>query len=247
MHNGLRKNITDVLYHRSRNGSSRTPQAAPPIGSDNEVLNSQAPPAEPVVGVASTASLPIFLDADQSVSLKTAAGETIEVKQQIQLYAPNGLLKHPLVSPALSYLGGLPPLLFIAGDREVLRDEIIYACVVFSSIFPVHLVLTHRLHRAHRAAHPERFPLSDEIKKMYPAFKLVETSMQPTPVHLQVYDGLLCSSFLLALSEFSFFIRCGSRPPNPFPVHDTWKVLLPRDGFVCRACYKRTSSAGPPY
>lgn len=84
------------------------------------------------MGDASTASLPVFLDADQSVSSQTATGETIEVTQQIQLYAPNGLLKHPLVSPALSYLGGLPPLLFIAGDREVLRDEIIYACVLSS-------------------------------------------------------------------------------------------------------------------
>jgi hypothetical protein len=137
VHNGLRKNITDVLYRRSRNGSSRTPQAARLIGSDNEVPNSETPPAEPgFVGVASTASLPVFLDADQSFSLQTATGETIKVTQQIQLYAPNGLLKHPLVSPALSYLGGLPPLLFIAGDREVLRDEILYTCALFSSIFP---------------------------------------------------------------------------------------------------------------
>lgn len=74
---------------------------------------------------------------------------------------------------------------------------------------------------------------------MYPALKLVETSMQPTPVHLQVYDGMLCSNLLLTLSEFPFFIRCGSCPSNSFPVHDTWKVLLPRDGFVCRACYER--------
>jgi acetyl esterase/lipase len=102
-------------------------------------------------------------------------------------------LKHPLVSPALSYLGGLPPLLFIAGDREVLRDEIIYACVLFP-LTPWFVVTHHRrLRRAHRAAHPERFPLSDEIKKLYPAFKLVETSMPPTPVHLQVYDGILYS------------------------------------------------------
>lgn len=136
VHNGLRKNITDVLHRRSRNGSSRTPQAARPIGSENEVPNSGTLPAEPgVAGVTSTASLPVFLDADQSISLESATGETIEVTQQIQLYAPNGLLKHPLVSPALSYLGGLPPLLFIAGDREVLRDEIIYACALFSSIF----------------------------------------------------------------------------------------------------------------
>jgi hypothetical protein len=200
VHNGLRKNITDVLYRRSKNGSSRTPQAAPPIGSDNEVPHSEAPPTEPgFAGVASTASLPTFLDdVDQSVSLQTDAGETIEVTQQFQLYAPNGLLKHPLVSPALSYLGGLPPLLFIAGDREVLRDEIIYACVLFS--FSGYLVPTYRPHRAHRAAYPERFPLREEMKKVYPAFKLVETSMQPTPVHLQVYDGMLCSNLFVTPS-----------------------------------------------
>lgn len=32
----------------------------------------------------------------------------------------------PLVSPVLGYLGGLPPLLVIASDAEVLRDEIVY-------------------------------------------------------------------------------------------------------------------------
>jgi acetyl esterase/lipase len=84
------------------------------------------------MNVGSTASLPLpgVLDADQTISLHTADGTNIKVTQQIQLYAPNGLLKHPLVSPALSYLGGLPPLLFIAGEREVLRDEIVYTCVL---------------------------------------------------------------------------------------------------------------------
>lgn len=60
------------------------------------------------------------------------------------------------------------PLPFIAGDKEVLRDEIIYA--------------------AHRAAHPERFLVRDEAKDMYPAPKNVEKLTRPTPVHLQVYD-----------------------------------------------------------
>lgn len=45
---------------------------------------------------------------------------------QFQFYAENRLLRHPLVSPALGYLGGLPPLFFIAGNGEVLRDEIVY-------------------------------------------------------------------------------------------------------------------------
>jgi hypothetical protein len=51
--------------------------------------------------------LPGVPDANQSI-VRTADSEVIEVAQQVQLYAPNGLLKHPLVSPALSYLGGLP-------------------------------------------------------------------------------------------------------------------------------------------
>jgi acetyl esterase/lipase len=45
---------------------------------------------------------------------------------QFQFYVENRLLRHPLVSPALSYLGGLPPLFFVAGDGEVLRAEIVY-------------------------------------------------------------------------------------------------------------------------
>lgn len=85
------------------------------------------------INVGSTASLPLpgDLDADQTISLHTSDGKIIEVTQQVQLYAPNDLLQHPLVSPALSYLGGLPPLMFIAGEREVLRDEIIYTYVIF--------------------------------------------------------------------------------------------------------------------
>ncbi len=38
----------------------------------------------------------------------------------------NGQLGHPLVSPSMAYLGGLPPCLFIASDKELLRDEIIH-------------------------------------------------------------------------------------------------------------------------
>lgn len=54
-------------------------------------------------------------------------GEDVTIDTQIQLYAANAQLCHPYVSPALGYLGGLPPILVIAGNSEVLRDEIIYA------------------------------------------------------------------------------------------------------------------------
>jgi acetyl esterase/lipase len=69
---------------------------------------------------------------NHTLNLTTANGEKISINDQIHMYAPNNLLSHPLVSPVLSYLGGLPPLLFIASDKEVLRDEIIYAYVGFS-------------------------------------------------------------------------------------------------------------------
>lgn len=53
-------------------------------------------------------------------------GKVVTINSQIQFYATNHQLTHPYVSPALAYLGGLPPCLFIASDKEVLRDEIIY-------------------------------------------------------------------------------------------------------------------------
>jgi acetyl esterase/lipase len=65
----------------------------------------------------------------EKVAMKLSTGEDVEVSEQVHFYTVNSLLKHPLVSPVTGYLGGLPPLLFIAGDEEVLRDEIIYTLV----------------------------------------------------------------------------------------------------------------------
>jgi len=58
-----------------------------------------------------------------------STGEVEGIPGQLHFYTVNSLLNHPLVSPITGYLGGLPPLLFIAGDEEVLRDEVIYASV----------------------------------------------------------------------------------------------------------------------
>lgn len=63
---------------------------------------------------------------DQTILLETKSGETLTLEHQLQFYTQNSLVFHPLVSPALSYLGGLPPLLVIASEKEALRDEIIY-------------------------------------------------------------------------------------------------------------------------
>lgn len=82
----------------------------------------------PHVDVGTTAALPMADETrSQSIYLTTKSGDALEIHDQVQLYAPNNLLAHPLVSPALSFLGGLPPLLVIASDAEVLRDEVIYA------------------------------------------------------------------------------------------------------------------------
>jgi hypothetical protein len=106
---------------------------------------------------------------DQTIRMTGDGGNPFEITRQIQLYTTNALLKHPLVSPVFAYLGGLPPLFVIASDREVLRDEIIYT--------------------AHRAANPAKYPVREEVKKLYPALAGVEGRMEPTAVHLQVYDG----------------------------------------------------------
>lgn len=66
------------------------------------------------------------VDPEKVTVFDASTGETMEATEQLHFYTTNSLIAHPLVSPVMSYLGGLPPLLFIAGDKEVLRDEIIY-------------------------------------------------------------------------------------------------------------------------
>ena len=74
--------------------------------------------------------LPALMSPDgvrsQRLEMTTAQGERLAIEGQVHMYAPNYLLDHPLVSPVVSYLGGLPPLLVVASDKEVLRDEIVY-------------------------------------------------------------------------------------------------------------------------
>ncbi|KAG6902758.1 hypothetical protein C0995_011906 [Termitomyces sp. Mi166 len=122
------------------------------------------------VDVGTTTSLPTSdpQHIDQTVSLVARSGETLSTSNQLHLYTQNSLLTHPLVSPVVSYLGGLPPLLFIASDREVLRDEIIYT--------------------AHKAAYPENYPIKNSSRVLYPSLNGIEDRCKPTRVHLQIYD-----------------------------------------------------------
>ncbi|KAF5387616.1 hypothetical protein D9615_000559 [Tricholomella constricta] len=68
----------------------------------------------------------------------------LELRSQIQLYATTEQLSHPLVSPILQgSLGNLPPLYILAGNDEVLRDEIVYL--------------------AHRASHLSKYPARNGV------------------------------------------------------------------------------------
>ncbi|KAJ3576185.1 hypothetical protein NP233_g603 [Leucocoprinus birnbaumii] len=96
----------------------------------------------------------------------------LELRSQIQLYATTEQLTHPLVSPVFQgSLGNLPPLYIIAGDGELIRDEIVYL--------------------AHRAAYPQHYPARDSvIRDAHRQRENVERFTQGTKVHLQLFDGM---------------------------------------------------------
>lgn len=112
---------------RSRIRQAISPKIPTPRASVSTIRSTQSrpPPDHPLpIDIGSTTSVPSLNN--EAIRLVTEGGEVLTIDRQVQLYAPNSLLAHPLVSPALSYLGGLPPLLVIASDGEVLRDEIVY-------------------------------------------------------------------------------------------------------------------------
>ncbi|KAL0955799.1 hypothetical protein HGRIS_002008 [Hohenbuehelia grisea] len=165
VHASLRSRIRKALHMDDAAASASTPIT--PSGP----LPSSCPstPSGMPVDVGSTTPLAQSGPLDNHpITLLASNGETLVIDQQVHLYTPNNLLMHPLVSPALGYLGGLPPLFFIASDKEVLRDEIIYT--------------------AHKAANPAKHPVKEASRALYPPLVGIEERHQPTQVHLQVYD-----------------------------------------------------------
>ncbi|KAJ4483550.1 hypothetical protein J3R30DRAFT_3285414 [Lentinula aciculospora] len=163
--------------------------------------------------------------AHESIIFKAQNGEVLSIQQQIQLYTTNALLGHPLVSPALGYLGGLPPLMMIIGDREVLRDEGIYT--------------------AHKAAHPEQFSIRDTTRALYPVLYGIEERFKgkPTPVHLQVYDD--SAHVLPVLFSFTTPAKYCFRSMAIFCKYVTGMPLFPNDGAdTPQKLTKESSSAG---
>jgi acetyl esterase/lipase len=100
-------------------------------------------------------------------------GNLVEIQDQIQMYASNQLIAHPLVSPVLQpSLGGLPPLLILTGGGEMLRDEQIYL--------------------AHKAANPTKYPPGDAFLDDSPHDHNRDqvNRWKATDVQLQVWDDL---------------------------------------------------------
>ncbi|KAL9601492.1 MAG: hypothetical protein Q9179_002861 [Wetmoreana sp. 5 TL-2023] len=129
--------------------------------------NSANPAATEGTGVGPGNPIPTF-DRDLSIMLD---GKLITIKDQIQMYATNQLISHPLVSPVLQpSLGGLPPLLIQTGGGEMLRDEQIYL--------------------AHKAANPAKYPPGKTYMNEHPDSAEILARWKPTDVQLQVWDDL---------------------------------------------------------
>ncbi|KAL1899360.1 hypothetical protein Cpir12675_001476 [Ceratocystis pirilliformis] len=104
--------------------------------------------------------------------------EVITVKEQVQMYAPNHLLSHPLVSPIMQpTLGGLPPVMIVTGGAELLRDEQIFI--------------------AHKLANPQRYAAPDLTE----AQRAQVAQYPPTLVQLQVWDHLCHVATTLSFTE----------------------------------------------
>ncbi|WFD32916.1 hypothetical protein MSPP1_003969 [Malassezia sp. CBS 17886] len=150
-------------------------------------------------------------------------GRLEPISAQIQVYATNAQLFSPLCSPALSgSLGGLPPLHIIAGNNEVLRDEIIYV--------------------AHKAAHPALYPPNPLLVQEDPRLgaEYARYKNQPTNVHLQVFDGQchVFTAFLLttpakyAFRAIASFIKYVTGAPTAATEKATSASNAPRSTYA---------------
>lgn len=153
-------NVKDLISSTRPSASSHAAEEAAP---GFEVTDA--------TGITSANPRPEHIQSGGNLSI-TIDGKQIELKDQIQMYAHNALLSHPLVSPALTpSLGGLPPLCILVGGGEMLRDEQIYL--------------------AHKAAAPSEYPPPETAlaAQGHGAAEAVH-KWSPTDVQLQVWDDM---------------------------------------------------------
>ena len=98
-------------------------------------------------------------------------GKMLELRDQIQMYCPNDMLAHPLISPVMQpTLGGLPPMLIQIGGAELLHDE--------------------QLYLAHKAANPSLYQPSEAVMNQYDPRREMVGRYPPTDVQVQVWEDL---------------------------------------------------------
>lgn len=135
VHSKLRKRIRQMIRFESKEKYDPEASSNTTIYRDSRGGSSVSLSGD--VGASASSEMPVDVGAttpppsggskeDQTIRIQGKSGEILVIEEQVHLYTQNSLVGHPLVSPAFSYLGGLPPLFFIASDKEVLKDEIIY-------------------------------------------------------------------------------------------------------------------------
>ncbi|KAL5611770.1 hypothetical protein BROUX41_000655 [Berkeleyomyces rouxiae] len=121
---------------------------------------------------------PAGAESDPSYLRATVDGEEVVVKDQVQMYAPNHLLSHPLVSPIMqATLGGLPPVMIVTGGAELLRDEQVFI--------------------AHKLANPQKYAAPNLSEAQLAQL----AQYPPTLVQLQVWDHLCHVATTLSFTE----------------------------------------------
>ena len=154
-----------LSFHSKSNTLEATPQLEEDVAQQDNKSTDSSPSQS---NVARVSNLPTQTNEPLKITID---GKVVEITEQIQLYAPNHLLNHPLVSPILQpSLGGLPPLLIQVGGGELLRDEQIYL--------------------AHKAANPVDYPPSKDILDQYDPERKLLCKYEPTDVQLQVWDDM---------------------------------------------------------
>ncbi|GAA5912516.1 uncharacterized protein JCM6883_005928 [Sporobolomyces salmoneus] len=128
----------------------------------------------------------------EQVLLGEEGGEIVQLYEQVQMYCPNNMLDHPLVSPVnQGSLGGLCPLYIAAGSDELLRDEITYI--------------------AHKAANPSAYPPSSDVLEKFPTQKLhLEAEYPPTLVQYQLFEGGCHVATTLSVASIAKYIYRGA-------------------------------------
>ncbi|GAA5957049.1 hypothetical protein JCM3765_005389 [Sporobolomyces pararoseus] len=119
-------------------------------------------------------------------------GQVIQLYEQVQMYCPNNMLDHPLVSPVnQGSLGGLCPLYIAAGSDELLRDEITYI--------------------AHKAADPSAYPPSSDVLEKFPTQRAhLEAEYPPTLVQFQLFEGGCHVATTLSVASIAKYIYRGA-------------------------------------